>query len=252
MYDSDYIKNGNAKVGFNPQGGYVTSWKVDTTDIFYIGSTIKRTGIPILFPYYGKARSTRMHGFGRDSLWRIVEKENSHCVLELSNVDLSEDAKKEYPFQFNTQLSLSLPQPNQLEYALTVLNKSETALPLSPGIHPYWKTSHTNKKNIRITGVEGFSADTIDWDNAPPDDSLPFNQPVKISLETHSIQIEETSDPKQAKYIQVWSQTPLRDPDYNFICVEPICGLNYGINDSPILVAPNDAWTMKITFSQLP
>ena len=71
---SEYVlETQHGIVTIDPEGGYVTSWKVkhphshEYFDILYRGSTKKRSGIPILFPYFGKSNKTRQHGFGRDS-----------------------------------------------------------------------------------------------------------------------------------------------------------------------------------------
>ncbi|MDQ3099385.1 MAG: hypothetical protein M3Q44_06585 [bacterium] len=239
MYDTDFITNGASTVGINPEGGYVISWKVNGENILYMGSTIRRTGIPILFPYYGKARNREMHGFGRNSLWRIVGKTVSSAVMELIHD------------QVIIQIKLALPDPQQLEYTLSVVNNSEEKYPISPGLHPYWSVAHQDKKKIAIAGIESLNAASIDWDNEPPDTAFPFKGRLIADLINKKIKIEEISDHKVIKYIQIWSQTPVRDPDFNFVCIEPICGLNYGIDNAPILIEKNSQWEMRVRFSVL-
>ncbi len=254
MYDSTYIQNDFSSIAINPQGGYVTSWKArsksnEFEDILYMGSTIRRTGIPILFPYYGKARQTRMHGFGRDSLWRVTPNQEK-LLMELNSDDLDAVARTEYPYLFSASISISPdPTTSAFIYSLSIKNEDSKNIPISPGLHPYWKIPHEEKKSIKIEGLTDFNANTVDWDNAPPDTPYEYLGPVTATLHNKKITVEEIDEQKHVSHIQIWSQTPVSDPDYNFICIEPICGLNYGIDDTPILVKPQETWEMNIRFS---
>lgn len=250
MYDSDFIENKNASVGINPQGGYVTSWKIGNENILYIGSSIRRTGIPILFPYFGKSNTSRMHGFARDSLWKIVQKTSGSVTMAITNEDITPDDQKEYPYKFVTEIKLELMDENILKYTLNVANNDVSDLPISPGLHPYWSVPHELKKSIK-TNLNNFYPAKVDWDNSPPDDPVEYSSPAEINLNDKTIIIEDISSETKVKYIQVWSQTPIRDPDYNFICIEPICGLNYGINQEPIIVPAGKTWNMTILFTCL-
>src|SRR3989338_3518037 len=89
------IESTHAIATVDPAGAYVTSLKVrhadKLVDILYRGSTKKRTGIPILFPYFGKAKHTRQHGFGRDSHWKVAVSTESSIHLELTSSHIAED-----------------------------------------------------------------------------------------------------------------------------------------------------------------
>ncbi len=249
MYDQVFIENKQTKVGINPQGGYVTSWKINDTDILYQGSSIRRTGIPILFPYYGKAHQTRMHGFGRDCQWEISTHDQASVTMELTPDNLTEEDRRDYPFEFSAQITVNLLSDSELLYTLEVTNNDSKDLPISPGIHPYWSIPHQEKPAISINGINGFSAASVDWNNTPPDDPYDFSGQATVSLGNKTLGIEELSLPRVVKFLQLWSQTPVRDPDFNFLCVEPICGLNYGIEESPLLVKQGETWQMKVRFS---
>ena len=61
-FSSIQITTASSILGLSEQGGYITEWKVRDSagnwrDILYIGTELKRTGIPILFPYYGPSES---------------------------------------------------------------------------------------------------------------------------------------------------------------------------------------------------
>jgi len=253
-YDSLVLANEKAKVGIQPEGGYVTSWQtIDDNgvwkDILYVGSSIKRSGIPILFPYFGKAEKWPQHGFGRNSTWRVVEQTETWVVMELKNADISEEVMAWYPYNFVTKIIVEVSEEGELLYSLQVENVGDQAMPISPGVHPYWKTDHTAKKNILIDGVEDFDASSFDWENVPPDNVYSFVGNAVVHLSAHDVVIEELSDESVIKHVVIWSQTPVRDPDFDFVCVEPTTGWNYAIDRTPILVAPNDQWEMKLRFS---
>jgi galactose mutarotase-like enzyme len=222
------------------QGGYVTSW----ADILYQGSKIQRTGIPILFPHFGKSDKYRMHGFARDSLWHTV----SANFLELTDQDIDEKAKTEYPFKFKTQIQLELINPNTLRYKLSVQNTGTEPMPIMPGLHPYWSIPHDQKSQIQIHGLPDFDATTIDWTNNPPDNTYDFPGEITAGFPNKKITIKDISQDKNIKNLVIWSQTPTKDPDYNFICIEPICGPHYAIDKNPIYVHPNETWEMKLEF----
>lgn len=248
-----HSEGGTATV--SPQGGYVTSWKTkhpktgELTDILYIGKTIKRTGIPILFPQFGDAPSMRKHGFGRDSSWAITQQNDASISLTLTDQDIAEDAKKEYSFEFKAVITVSIEANGSLLYSLVVTNTGGYNLPISPGLHPYWAIPHAKKKEFKIDGVSGFDASIFDWDNSPPDTAFAYNGKVTATLPDREITIEDVTTPSPViKHIVVWSQ-PITMDDYHFVCIEPICGYNNELVTGPILIKPNTVWQMSVRFS---
>ena len=248
------LESKHGLVTVDPEGGYVTSWKVKNSssefmDILYRGSAKKRTGIPILFPYFGKARHTKQHGFGRDSVWKVVESSHTSIQLKLISSHISADAKKEYPYSFEADLIITLHENGTMDYILSVINRDTKDIPISPGIHPYWDIAHEEKKNIAVPDLKDFDAASVDWDKNPPDIAYPFEKKVDVHFPDRTIEIEDISPHnKKIRHLVVWSQ-PIDKPDYNFVCFEPVCGDNYTIDDNPILVSPQKNWVMKLKFS---
>lgn len=247
------LESPHGLVTVDPEGGYVTSWKIRNAssqmmDILYRGSSKKRTGIPILFPYFGKARHTKQHGFGRDSSWKVVESVENSIQMKLTSSDISEDAQKEYPYAFEADLTITLHENGALDYELSVTNDDTKEIPISPGIHPYWDIAHQEKKNITVTGLDEFDAAVVDWDKNPPDIAYPFDKKCVLHFPDWNIAIEDKSlHHQKTSHIVVWSQ-PIDKPDYNFVCFEPVCGVNYAIDENPILLSPNEEWKMKLHF----
>jgi galactose mutarotase-like enzyme len=140
-----------------------------------------------------------------------------------------------------------------VEVLYQVLNAGDQVLPLSPGLRPYWAVNHADKRRIRIEGIEGFDATKKDsdsggsmWDVKPPDDAYSYNGKIVIHLPGVQITLEDiTGNGPVIRNVAVWSQTPQK-ADYNFVCVEPVCGLDDAIHDSPISVPSGQAFDMKI------
>ncbi len=253
--DEYVLQTSHGIVTIDPEGGYVTSWKVkhphshEYFDVLYRGSTKKRSGIPILFPYFGKSSKTRQHGFGRDSTWKVEHVSATSLQMNLSSYHIPSDAKQEYPYSFEAALTISLHENGAMEYGLVVKNIDSKDLPISPGIHPYWDIEHEEKKHIKVSGLSGFDASAIDWDNNPPDDRFTFDKSAALHFPDRTIDIKDISaNGSKITQVAVWSQA-INKPDFNFVCFEPVCGLDYAIDNNPILVSPNSLWEMKLKFS---
>ena len=249
------LKTSHGLVTVDPEGGYVTSWKVmnqknqQMMDVLYRGSTKKRSGIPILFPYFGKSTRTRQHGFGRDSMWHISHADNTSIRMSLTSKDISADAKNEYPYVFSAELVVYLHEQGALDYILHIENHDEKELPISPGIHPYWDIEQEDKKKIKAPQLTDFDASSIDWDTNPPDDRFAFEKHVELYFPDRKITIEDiSSNHPKIKMVAVWSQS-IENPDYIFFFFEPICGGDYAIDNSPILIPAKEIWEMKLKFS---
>jgi galactose mutarotase-like enzyme len=255
-FDEITLTSENIHVGINSHGGYVSSWKIKNSstgqfeDILYQGKTIKRSGIPILFPQFSKAKNIRQHGFARDSLWRLIKKEKTSATMELSSNDVSPDAKQEYPYPFITHITVELKE-NSVQYTLSVTNPGKSDLPISPGLHPYWAVDHAQKKDVRIDGVPDFNSRTVDWETSPPDIGYSYKEKTVVHLPNRNITIEDiTPGGPIITHLVVWSQTPAKD-DYHFVCVEPVCGYIGAFDAHPIMIASGRTWKMNIRFSAI-
>jgi galactose mutarotase-like enzyme len=159
---------------------------------------------------------------------------------------IDSESKKEYPYAFSAKISVTLESEDKLLYSLYISNYSKESLPILPGLHPYWTIDHTKKKELQVEGIHGFDAKSMDWDNSPPDNLYSFTGEAAIHFPNKKILIKDLSG--AIKNIVIWSQTPVRDPDFNFVCVEPVCGDHYGIDHSPISVESGKTWEMKLLF----
>lgn len=269
VFDRIVIESANAKVGVNPEGGYVTSWQVKNPntgkfdDVLYVGSVIKRTGIPILFPNYNDSgfkdqagEDLMTHGFGRNSIWTIVQVLTSTKVtLTLNQNAISEEARKLYPYNFETSIEVEAAEDGSLLYSLNVKNTDSKPIPIAPGLHPYWAIPHSEKPNIQTEGLAGFNAASIDWDHHPPDTEYDFNGKVVIKTASKTITIEDLTPTPVVGKMVVWSQTPKNgdgeEQDHNFVCFEPITKGDNALANNPIKMEPGKEWNMNLKFSSM-
>ena len=154
----------NNYIKFCPErGGIITNWVSDGKDILYFDEKrfMDRTksirgGIPILFPICGNLNTSNslfgkdylklmQHGFARDLKWQYFfnENEKSLCLF----LRESEKTKKYYPFDFELRIEVTL-KINYLELKVTINNKSDIAMPINFGLHPYFNVS--DFKNLKF------------------------------------------------------------------------------------------------------
>jgi galactose mutarotase-like enzyme len=238
----------------NPFGGYITNWiAIDPStgsskEILYQGSSLKRTGIPPLFPCWGDSGTAlRKHGFARDVEWQVVKDTGQEILMTLDSADIKDTIKKEYPNNFQVTMSV-FSEKNNLFYSMSVKNRGHKDMEISPAIHPYFNIKHHDKREIKTEGVEGFNAANFDWDNSPPDNNYPFSKSAEIFFPDWTIEVEDSSPRPVFKHMVVWSQ-PINSPDFNFVCFEPVTGLAGAIERKEIIIAPAGVWEMKLRFT---
>jgi len=147
----------NNYIKFCPErGGVITNWVSDGNEILYFDETrfmdktkSIRGGIPILFPICGNLNTSSsvfgngylqlpQHGFARDLQWQYSFNENEKILCLFLNA--SKKTKKYYPFDFELKIKVTL-RINSLEFEITIHNKTDFAMPINFGLHPYFKIS---------------------------------------------------------------------------------------------------------------
>ena len=147
----------NNYIKFCPQrGGVITNWISDGEDILYFDEKrfIDKTksirgGIPILFPICGNLNTSNsvfgkdflrltQHGFARDLQWQYSFNENEKFLCLF--LSASKKTKKYYPFDFELKIEVFL-KINCLEFEITIFNRTDNAMPINFGLHPYFNIS---------------------------------------------------------------------------------------------------------------
>jgi len=147
----------NNYIKFCPErGGVITNWVSDGNEILYFDETrfmdktkSIRGGIPILFPICGNLNISSsvfgngylqlpQHGFARDLQWQYSFNENEKFLCLFLNA--SKKTEKYYPFDFELKIEVIL-KINSLEFEITIHNKTDIAMPINFGLHPYFNVS---------------------------------------------------------------------------------------------------------------
>lgn len=252
------IENDFSRLTVLPESGQILQWVFRGRKIFYEGSSPKRSGVPILFPFAGPlennifaktGKEIPQHGFGRDTNWK-VEKNTDSIILKLTNHDLFEEMKIAYPYSFEVEIKLTI-ELQKLFYQLTVKNLGEKEMPVAPGIHPYFPVIHNHKVDFQINNLPGFEAEEVNWKNFKKEIFFDFKDSVLVVLpNAKMLEIAEESDVNDFENLVVWSQhTGPGIKDYNFICVEPFTRKNNELNTNPILIKPKTNWSKTIVFT---
>ena len=294
------LKAGDAAVEVIPdRGGIITQWNVvrqgSPLPLLWLRpgyhdeppdrSHPLGGGIPVLFPCCGPTASEGqtgryvaewkpyfigIHGFGPWARWAIVEarQEGTSAVATLALRDTPE-TRQVYPFAFETVISYSL-HPRSLRVDWTVENRSSSPLPVSPGLHPYFRLPFTNagsRDEVTVT----TSAKTRFLPEEPvriwsgrseplPSGQfrlgdLPFGGPFTVG--EYAEPRFTVRDPACGIEVEATWPAPQKDGDGPYLnfytpdaktptfCVEPFLGLQNAFNHGRGLVriAPGQRWT---------
>ena len=245
----------------------------DHNQLFYEASDIGHSGIPICFPSFGpldnqelihdgKAWPMKQHGFARDLEFKQVEATADRVQYELTQ---NEETLKRYPFKFRFLVTHQL-LADGLSIELSIHNLSDQAIPISPGIHPYFSVD--DPANLTVTTKAEFGHNNLnDYQKELLQDATCFEivdqkdeiKTLKISsnpdqhLPDHGLEVTRLtrgdqkpvliqSELSMFKMMTVWR----KDPDSKFICVEPANYKN-GLNIKPNWIEPDETVETKIS-----
>lgn len=245
-------------VSFSPErGGIVTSVKLQDTELLYLDEDTfadrqknVKGGIPILFPNAGPNRSAEypgllQHGFARTSAWTREESQDPRTFLE--SLESTEDTRAVFPHDFRLEVGGRLEEDGSLSLDQGITNRNAVEdLPVSSGLHPYFKVPHAEKANIKFDfpGGELIEHDVEKWstggttsiDNpkvADPNAVLRVEIP---GLGTLILDVDATY-----KKIWVWSQ-----PDKDFVCIEPVMRDSGGLVNDPERIKPGQRLSARL------
>ena len=144
-----------AKATILLHGATVISWTIGTSELLFLsdkavvdGSKPVRGGIPLVFPVFGKVtegptKGLPQHGFARTSRWELLgrteESDESVAVdFGLGNDGLTEEEKKEWPYEFGLIYSVVLTK-DSLETKMLVQNGGEKPFDFNMLFHSYFR-----------------------------------------------------------------------------------------------------------------
>jgi galactose mutarotase-like enzyme len=256
------LENQTSRIKVTPSGGQVLAWQTKSEDgvwrdQLYVGSTQRRSGIPVLFPFANPLRNNIFertgrylppHGFGRDVQWQVVNQTNlslaqPSITFGLRATDLSPEMRLAYDFDFQAWIKLELGN-KRLVYNLLVENLGHTNLPIAPGLHPYFPVSHTQKSTLKIEGLAGFEAQKFAWETTGTGEFYDFPSTFQLQTDKVNLLMTDQSRIRSFRHLVVWSQD-LTYPDHDFVCLEPFTRSTNGLNDDPIVVASGQNWEVN-------
>ncbi|KAK5126883.1 hypothetical protein LTR08_004550 [Meristemomyces frigidus] len=158
-------------------GATVTSWKHNGRENLWVSEAAKldgskpvRGGVPVVFPCFGpppKDHATGglpQHGFARNSTWEYLGKSSSESGklasggddgvkldFGLSSAQLSEEAKKAWPYDFALVYSVTLGKDG-LQTMLNVQNKGDKSFEFQMLLHTYFRVDSITKVTINGLG----------------------------------------------------------------------------------------------------
>ena len=252
------MPNGD-EVSFCPErGGIITSIKMKGREILYLDETTLQDrnvnvkgGIPILFPNAGPLESPeypdlKQHGFARNSSdWKTVISGDGFRERLTSN----ENTKKMFPFDFSFSFGASFDKDSSFTMDQEIENLGENKeMPLSMGLHPYFKVPQNKKREIKFNFEGGkFVEEQVEiWANgkAVSIDNPKIKDPnaiMEIIIPDLGTLVIDVSP--EYKKIWVWSM-----PGKDFVCVEPVMRDKGGLVNDPEKIKPQKTFRARVNF----
>ena len=257
---TETIKNpeGNEVSFCAERGGIITSIKLHGQEILYLDQATFQDktlnikgGIPILFPNAGPIESSnfpnlKQHGFARDSnKWLAIK---THDGFKETLTSEKENLTS-YPYNFILSIEGHLKNNGSFTIKQKVDNlEKDKELPISMGLHPYFKVSNEDKKNIKFNFEGGkliekqvdiwANGKAVSIDNPKIQDSFAV---MEISIPNIGTLVIDASSEYQK--IWVWS---MKDKD--FFCVEPVMRNKGGLVNDPEMVRQKESFTATVNF----
>jgi galactose mutarotase-like enzyme len=253
------------------RGGMVTRFIVGDTNVLYLDAdTLRdqtknvRGGIPVLFPIAGRLAddkyqtggatfTMKQHGFARNMPWAIVDQATdggARLGLALTPTAVT---RAQYPFDFRLALTYVLAD-GRLTVQTRVSNLGGEAMPISPGLHPYFQLADRNKRAARVltdatlawdnrTGTRVTLRDFIDLAADVVDLHLLDHWPRTVRLTRPEDRDVELSLGVPDRVLVVWTE---RGRD--FVCVEPWTARANALNSGEATLVPPGG-THETTFT---
>ena len=243
------ISRGKTVVSFTQgKGGHIDSCIINGVEIlypFFWDEAKPKGGMPYMFPNAGPLTDTEkqisgflleQHGFGRRSHWELEEPSGDQ-ILRFS-------ASESFPFSGEVRLRIKIWEKGEVRFIQKIKNTGKNALPLSTGLHPYFRIPKGNKDEIiwNFVGAEEVVSEKETWKNGGTGKyEMPSNGQIQVMIpEIGTLQLDSSS---RYKKFWVWSMK-----DMDFVCIEPTMGDEGAIVHNPFLL---QAWQEREDFLEI-
>lgn len=157
------VSNKSARARIALQGAHLFHYEqegkkpllwLSETSFFETGKAI-RGGVPICWPWFGKHKtdsSLPQHGFARNSLWELLEinESDEHSTEVKLQLKSSDESLKLWPYRF--ELLLRVTVARTLTIALTTKNCDEKVFEITSALHNYFAVA--NIDNVYVEGLD--------------------------------------------------------------------------------------------------
>jgi galactose mutarotase-like enzyme len=258
---------------FPDRGGIATSWQVGDRELMYLDAdrftdpTLSvRGGIPILFPICGnlpdntysigdKQFSLKQHGFARELPWTVTSQSTATDASLTVVLESNAETRQVYPFDFSVSFTYRI-RGGDLVIDQTYTNKSDTPMPFSTGLHPYFLATDKIRLTFEIpadsyqekqTGEIHPFAGKFDFSQAEIDAAF-TNVKANVATVNDAGQNMKLTMTTSANYRTVVFWTV---EGKDFYCLEPWTAPRNSLNTGVDLlhVAPGETLNCNVTFS---
>ncbi|MEC4984874.1 MAG: aldose epimerase [Oscillatoria sp. PMC 1068.18] len=234
------------------RGGIITQWRIQGQDLLYLDAErfanpkmSIRGGIPILFPicgnlpdniytYQGQQYSLKQHGFARDLPWEVTNTDTDDKASITLVLNSNEQTLAVYPFEFQLAYTYEL-KDQSLKIHQRYTNNSQTPMPFSTGLHPYFFIADKNLLSFEIPAAQIQDQDTKEVE--PFEGSFDFDAD-EIDLALYPITENSASITHNRRrfkitinYSELYSALvfwTVKGKDY--VCLEPWSALRNSLN----------------------
>ncbi len=250
------------------RGGLITEWCCNGIEVLYFDlerflkqDQSVRGGIPILFPICGQLRNDsllleqgnfilKQHGFARDSIWEIdFIPDRNLVILSMASNEITLSS---YPYLFFIEIEVQL-EKNSLNFKISVHNRSQSSMPFSFGLHPYFNVSDLMR--LQVDGLQKKCINHITMREESTDQQL-SSLLEGIDFLTGTSKSIFIIDSLAQRKIEIKHQQPMdltvvwTDPPRSMICVEPWTSPRESLitGDRCLYIEPEEVQELKCQF----
>lgn len=208
-----------------------------------------RGGIPILFPNAGPIKEGKyplpQHGYARTSdKWEIESAENGEFSEKLSPDD---DMMKLFPYDLKLRMKAVMEEDGSVSLSQEVRNEEkEKKLPVSMGLHPYFRVPNSKKKDIKFDfeGGKEVEKDFMTWSDGGTtvvDNPKLKDENAVLRVEIPDLGTLVMNVSKEYRKIWIWTL-----PEKDFICIEFAMREPGGLEKDPEMIKPGKTFTAGV------
>lgn len=158
------IDHPKGKAAISLFGGHVISYQpVNEKEIIWLSENVDlsgkkpiRGGIPICWPWFGKAAEPS-HGFVRTREWSLNQhRENENGVIVSLRIQHSDETLAIWPYEFSLELQVEL--ADSLKVSLITTNKSTKSFKFGGALHTYFDIGDIHQTQVTKLGEHYIEA----------------------------------------------------------------------------------------------